>query len=578
MNAMAMPSETARLQQRIKVLEERNARLWKEKNVGMETFEAATLLSTFDTSLNKLNDPELILEQIIGRVRQIMAFKACAIYLVDEDSSFYPALCIPGEFLPGIEEMVAQRIEDRTFSWAIKRKKPVVSYFPDSGTTMIFHVMTTVSRTRGMFVGILDEDWEGIADYALASLSLTLHASATAFESYELYSNLRKLNLDLFHQMQEVEKSRKELDLYRNFLEDQVQIRTRELLKANEEMKIEMTERMRAEEDYMSSEKMLKLALLGVGDGLWIWDVPSGRLDLSSLSREILGCDAEIPPEDGKILSCGGHSYSSPHSPQWEELILEEDRPRLKEAVKKCLTGETENYRIEYRVHAKDGSIRWILDRGCVVARDGEGKPVRVAGTHSDITERKTIEVQIHHQATHDFLTGLPNRYLFSDRLSHALLLSRRRNTGVALFFIDIDDFKAINDRWGHAIGDQLLQDVAARISSSIREMDTVCRYGGDEFTIVFPDMADRQEVEGLVRRLMEIFREPFFVESHSLPIHISVGVALSCLSTTGGDELLKKADIAMFKAKERGKNTYVFAEDFQPSGAKKPPSPKKVS
>ncbi|NLB82671.1 MAG: diguanylate cyclase [Synergistaceae bacterium] len=572
---MPMPPETARQQQRIKILEERNALLWKEKNVGMETLEAATLLSTFDTSLNKLDDPRLLLEQILGRVQQLIAFEACAIYLVDEDSSFYPALCSPVEFLPQIEQKVAQRIEDRTFSWAIKRKKPVVSYFSSSRTTMILHVMTTISRTRGMFVRILNENWEGIADYALASLSLTLPASATALERYELYSNLRKLNLDLSLQMEEIEKSRKELALSRNFLEDQVQIRTRELLKANEEMKIEMTERMRAEEDLMSSEKMLKLALLGVGDGLWIWDVPSGKMDLSSLSLEILGCDAEMPPTEGSILLSGEHS--SPHLPQWEELILEEDRLRLKEAIKKCLTGETENYRLEYRVHGKDGTIRWILDRGCVVARDEEGKPTRIAGTHSDITERKTIEVHIHHQATHDFLTGLPNRYLFSDRLAHALLLSRRRNTGVALFFVDIDDFKAINDRWGHDLGDQLLRGVADRISSSIREMDTVCRYGGDEFTIVFPDMIDREEVEGVVRRLMETFREPFIIENHSLHIHISVGIALSGLSTSGSDELLKQADIAMFKAKEKGKNTYVFAEDFEPTGSKKATSPKKV-
>ena len=572
---MPMSSETERQQQRIKILEERNALLWKEKNVGMENLEAATLLSTFDTSLNKLDDPRLLLEQILGRVQQLIAFEACAIYLVDEDSSFYPALCSPAEFLPQIEQKVAQRIEDRTFSWAIKRKKPVVSYFPSSRTTMILHVMTTISRTRGMFVGILNEDWEGIADYALASLSLTLNASATALESYELYSNLRKLNLDLSLQMEEIEQSRKELALYRNFLEDQVQIRTRELLKANEEMKIEMTERMRAEEDLLSSEKMLKLALLGVGDGLWIWDVPSGTLDLSPLSREILGCDGEKPLTDGSVLSSERHS--SPHSPQWEQVILEEDRPRLKEAINKCLSGEIENYRLEYRVLSKDGPVRWILDRGCVVARDDEGNPTRIAGTHSDITERKTIEVHIHHQATHDFLTGLPNRYLFCDRLSHALLLSKRRNTGVALLFLDLDDFKTVNDSRGHDEGDEVLREAAARMTACVREMDTVCRFGGDEFTIVLPDINDREEVEGVVQRLMKAFRLPFMIGNCSLHIFVSVGIALSNLSTASADELLKQADIAMFKAKERGKNTYVFADDPERSGSKKIKTSKEV-
>lgn len=569
---MTLPSETEALKRRIKILEERNAALWTEKNIGMETLEAATLLSTFDTSLNKLDDPKLLLKEIIGRVRQLIDFKACAIYFLDEDSSFYPALCTPAELLPGIERMVAQRIEDRTFSWAIKRQKPVVSHFPDTGMTMILHVMTTISRTRGMFVGVLNEDWEGIADYALASLSLTLHASATALESYELYSNLRKLNRDLSLQIEEKEQARKELAIYRNFLEDQVQIRTRELLKANEDMKIEMAERMRAEEDLMSSEKMLKLVLLGVGDGLWIWDVPSGTVELSPLSLEIFGCDSK-----DRSARCDLLLLERDFLPQWEELVLEEDRPRLKEAVKKCLAREAENHRLEYRVRARDGSIRWILDRGCVVARDEEGNPTRIAGTHSDITERKTIEIAIHHQATHDFLTGLPNRYLFTDRLSHALALSRRRNTGVALLFLDLDDFKSVNDNRGHDDGDEVLREAAARMTASVREMDTVCRFGGDEFTIVLPDINDRKEVEGVAQRIIKAFRSPFIVGEDSLYVFVSVGIALSNLSTANVDELLKQADIAMFMAKEKGKNTYIFAEDFEPSGSKKSTSPKKV-
>ncbi len=557
MKAVNLPSKTEALERRIKILEERNSLLWKEKNIGMEALEAATLLSSFDISLNKLDDPGLLLEQITGRVQQVMAFKACAIYLVDDTSSFYPAFCSPTECLSQIEENIAQRIEDRTFTWAIKRKKPVVSYFSEHHTAMVLHVMTTISRTRGMFVGILDEDWEGIADYALASLSVTLHAAATALESFELYSNLRKLNLDLSVRMEEIEQSRKELAVYRSFLEDQVQIRTEALLKSNEEMKIEMAERMRAEEDFISSEKMLKLALLGVGDGLWIWDVPSGTVDLSPLSREILGCDTKDGSTGRDLLLCGRNFL-----PEWEERILEEDRPRLKDAVRQCLAGESTGYRLEYRIHGKDGSVRWILDRSCVVARDERGKPTRIAGTHSDVTERKAMEVHIHHQATHDFLTGLPNRYLFTDRLSHALLIARRRNTGIALLFLDIDDFKSVNDRWGHDGGDEILRDAAARMTATVREMDTVCRFGGDEFTIVLPEMDDREEVESVVQRLLETFREPFILGEHSLHIHISVGIAMSNLCTAGADELLKQADLAMYRAKAKGKDTYVFAEE----------------
>ena len=167
-------------------------------------------------------------------------------------------------------------------------------------------------------------------------------------------------------------------------------------------------------------------------------------------------------------------------------------------------------------------------------------------------------------------MTGLPNRYLFTDRLSHALLLSRRRNMGVALIFLDIDDFKSINDRWGHDRGDELLREAAARMTASVREMDTVCRFGGDEFTIVLPDVNSRKEVEGVVRRLVETFREPFSLGEQSVYISVSVGVALSDIfCSANADDLLRQADLAMYRAKAKGKDTYAFAEEREKRSSK---------
>lgn len=552
-----MPSSEERrisLEQRVKYLEEQNAFLWKEKNYAVHSIEAAAFLGSFDTSLNRLDDPMPILEETLKRVGGLMGFKAAAIYLVGKDSSFFPALCVPGDWLPEIEEMVFRRIEDRTFARAVKRKHAVFYGFSETEPFQVLHVLTTVSRTRGMFVGILDQDWQELSDYSLALLSVVFSAAAGALESYELYQNVRNINADLSARMDQLEESRKELDRYRNFLEVQVENRTRELARANEEMKLEIAERMRAEEDLRLSEKMLKLTVEGVGEGLWKWDVSLGRVELSSLSREILGCNNE----NGEIVCL----QEARTMKAWEERIHEDDRGKIHRKKQRCLSGEVQGYRIEYRVRGRDGQWRWIMERGRVMMKDARGFPLRIAGTHSDITGRKKLEDQIRFQATHDFLTGLPNRYLFSDRLAQLIAHARRRKNRVALFFVDMDDFKGINDTLGHDAGDALLGEAASRLLHCVREMDTVCRLGGDEFTVILPDVADRAEVEGVAKRIIEAFSSPFTFGDTGLSLAVSAGIGIFPDDGNSVDLLLKKADMAMYRAKEKGKNTYAFASD----------------
>ena len=168
----------AYLEDRIKMLEESNAFFWREKNRAMEALESAIRLGSFDTSLNRLEDPLPILEEILNRARGLLTFRAAALYLVGDDSSFRQALCIPGDRAQEVEDLVARRIDDRTFAWALKRKKSVLTGVSDAEPLHILHALTTISRTRGMFAGIIEGELRQVSDYSLSLLSVLLASGA----------------------------------------------------------------------------------------------------------------------------------------------------------------------------------------------------------------------------------------------------------------------------------------------------------------------------------------------------------------------------------------------------------------
>jgi len=172
-----------------------------------------------------------------------------------------------------------------------------------------------------------------------------------------------------------------------------------------------------------------------------------------------------------------------------------------------------------------------------------------------DISERKRLEDELRHQAFHDSLTGLANRALFENRLAYALAGARRHGRPVAVLFLDLDDFKTINDSLGHSTGDELVRAVAMRIAEVLRVTDTAARLGGDEFAVLLEIMDDELEGERIAGRLLEALEPPFQIDDLELRIGASIGVAVSDGSATL-DELLRNADTAMYAAKEAGKGT----------------------
>jgi len=207
----------------------------------------------------------------------------------------------------------------------------------------------------------------------------------------------------------------------------------------------------------------------------------------------------------------------------------------------------------------KEGAWKWILDTGKVSEWDEKGKPLRASGTHLDINKLKRAEEKIRHMAHHDDLTGQPNRVLFMDRLDTAIKGARRRKTGVAVLFVDLDGFKAVNDQLGHMMGDLLLNKVAKRLKSCVRESDTVGRYGGDEFTILLLDISRKEDTDRFARKILNVVQTPYKLDSKIAHISCSIGIAIYPESAKLPEDLVMKADEAMYKVKNGGKNNYSF-------------------
>ncbi len=211
-----------------------------------------------------------------------------------------------------------------------------------------------------------------------------------------------------------------------------------------------------------------------------------------------------------------------------------------------------------YQVRAMNGELRTFSVSG-VPMFDAQGVFTGYRGIGSDITERTAAEQRIEYLAYHDALTGLPNRLLVQDRFVQAMAQAERRQAHVALVYLDLDNFKTVNDTLGHAAGDELLKQVARRLRESVRDSDTISRQGGDEFLLMLCDLPDTDVVSAIVLKIMESLQEPLRLEGLELSATASVGVAIGPQDGRDFDTLRKKADLAMYRSKEAGRNAWHF-------------------
>jgi diguanylate cyclase (GGDEF)-like protein/PAS domain S-box-containing protein len=291
------------------------------------------------------------------------------------------------------------------------------------------------------------------------------------------------------------------------------------------------------------SEERYALAARGANDGLWDWNYTSGEIYFSPRWNHMLGYPVN-------------ESWLDPE--EWFAHIHTDDRARVRAEIAAHCAGKTPEFVSEYRMRHKSGGYIWMLSRGIAV-RDSSGNAIRMAGSQTDITEGKIS----------DPLTHIPNRLYFIDRLESAIETARQQATLFAILFIDLDQFKMVNDSLGHAAGDELLIDVAGRLRASIRTtsrlggdgQSVVARVGGDEFAILLGRIQHQAEASVVATRILERLSEPFHLEGRRMFVSASIGIALSSTGCTP-ENLLRNADTAMYHAKANGRGRSEFFDE----------------
>ncbi|WP_371322448.1 EAL domain-containing protein [Dechloromonas sp. ZY10] len=280
------------------------------------------------------------------------------------------------------------------------------------------------------------------------------------------------------------------------------------------------------------------LAMQAAHDGFWEWDPRSKKLQVGARLLEILGYREDFLPDT--------------HA--WLEIVHPDDRAHYNRAVADHLKGRSEHFYCEYRVRASDGSFRWIGSRGIAV-RDPQGRAYQMVGSVSDITERRRYQDNLEFLAHHDSLTGLPNRLELARTLPPQIVAANAGNTLLALFFIDLDRFKDINDTLGHRAGDLLLQGVAQRLGQLFGNQCQLFRQGGDEFIALLPGCPDIAAALSFGEALREAIARPFAGHDADFFTGASIGLSLCPLDAADGETLLRNADTAMYTAKAAGGN-----------------------
>lgn len=316
----------------------------------------------------------------------------------------------------------------------------------------------------------------------------------------------------------------------------------------------DVTELKQAERALAKSEQRLSLVLRGANDAAWDWNLLADEPYYSPRWWQMIGYQPDALPVDSQL---------------WKRRMHPADLARVTAVLEGHLDGDTASYEVEFRLQHRDGHYVPVLSHGFIL-RDADGRPTRISGTNTDLTERKRAEEQIHRLAYYDPLTGLPNRRLLMERLGGIVSQPLATREQGAMLFVDIDNFKLLNDTMGHDVGDQLLKQVTHRLHECLRSRDELARLGADEFVALLenlgPDRDDAlrraQEVAHTIGRALS---EPYSLGSIDYRCTVSIGIALFDESERAADTTLKHADLAMYQAKAAGKNTLrVFDQSMQ--------------
>ena len=318
---------------------------------------------------------------------------------------------------------------------------------------------------------------------------------------------------------------------------------------------ISSTEMQELYEQLRASETRYALAAEGANDGLWDWDLTASE-------------NVYYSPRWCEIMGVAADHHRLLDKQCWLEKIHPEDYKNVSMELDAHIQGKTKHFQNEHRILHSGGEYRWVLVRGLAV-RDGKGKACRIAGSLTDITDRKRFEEKLAHDAFHDALTGLPNRKRLLQRIERSMLrASRSANNNFAVLFIDLDRFKTINDSLGHQAGDELLLKISDKLLNLIRPSDMVARLGGDEFVVLIENVKEPKRANRIAERILRDLQKPTKINEQKIHIGASIGIAFSSANYEKPEDLLRDADLAMYRAKVKGKGRYETFDSKLRSGA----------
>ena len=323
-----------------------------------------------------------------------------------------------------------------------------------------------------------------------------------------------------------------------------------ELSATEEELRSQYDELIKNKEALGLSEARYKQALDGINDAVWELDIKTNKFFASDKWYSITGYRVK----DNDIIQL------------INKAVFSKYKERLYNAIKKHMKLGTPWFETEMKITTASGEIKWILNRGKFI-KDMEDKPLKYSGIISDVTVKVNSERKIRQLAYFDPLTGLPNRTNFINQLDSEIKNYKKNNKAGAVLFIDLDDFKRVNDSLGHDVGDKLLKTIGDKFADIINGKNTVCRFGGDEFLILIRDISGKNEIIHLVNNLISIFNSSFEIHNKQIFITCSIGMCIFPKDGENKNIILKNADTAMYKAKETGKNRYEFYDGKMSEG-----------
>lgn len=306
--------------------------------------------------------------------------------------------------------------------------------------------------------------------------------------------------------------------------------------------------------DFEEDRQRFSRSMRGANDGIWEWDLKNDVLYLSDRWFEIININRDALPD--------------PRTKDWNDLVHPDDRHMLRQAVRNHLSGRSNALDHEYRIRKGDGEYIWVLTRGTLQLDEYGNR--RISGTLADIHERKENEQKMSYAAFHDPLTGLPNRSRLDQFLQDAVQ-NNKRNQGqkTALLFIDLDNFKFVNDNYGHNIGDMLLIEIARRLQQCLRPGDHLARFGGDEFVVLLNDLSQISDAKHIAQRMLDALQAPVHIQDNCLAMSASIGVT-DLPHSDNLTDILQAADLALYQAKMAGKAQYALYTECMQSDAQK--------